>query len=82
MPPGQGMPQMPQMPQMPGQHQLPPGPPMGRMQFGEDQPSSRGSRSRGSSRGLSRDGGSQYGGGSQFNSWRRDPYGPDDDGSR
>ena len=90
MPAGQGggmppMPQMPQMPQMPGQqHQLPPpGPPMGRMQFGDDAPPSRGSRGRGSSRGLSRDGGSQYGGGSQYNSWRRDPYGPDgDDGSR
>jgi single cache domain-containing protein len=66
------MPPMPQMPQMPGQHQLPPpGPPMGRMQFGDDAPPSRGSRARGSSRGMSRDGGSQY------NSWRRDPYGPD-----
>lgn len=72
------MPPMPQMPQMPGQHQLPPpGPPMGRMQFGDDAPPSRGSRARGSSRGMSRDGGSQY------NSWRRDPYGPDGgDGSR
>ncbi|HET8909678.1 MAG TPA: methyl-accepting chemotaxis protein [Ktedonobacterales bacterium] len=75
MPP---MPAMPQMPQMPGQHQLPPGPPMGRMQFGDDAPPSRGPRSRGAPRDMSRDGSSQY------NSWRRgDGYGPDgDDGGR
>jgi hypothetical protein len=70
------MPPMPQMPQMQGPQQLPPGPPMGRMQFGDDAPPSRGPRSRGMSRGSIRDGGSQ------FNSWRRDGYGPDDDGTR
>ena len=80
MPPTNGggqdwrMPPMPAMPQ-PGQNQLPPGPPMGRMQFGDNQPPSRGPQSRGMSRG---------GGNSQFNNnWRRDPYGPDgDDGGR
>lgn len=79
MPPMNGgqdwrMPPMPAMPQ-PGQNQLPPGPPMGRMQFGDNQPPQRGPQSRGMSRG---------GGNSQFNNnWRRDPYGPDgDDGGR
>lgn len=80
MPPTNGggqdwrMPPMPAMPQ-PGQNQLPPGPPMGRMQFGDNQPPQRGPQSRGMSRG---------GGNSQFNNnWRRDPYGPDgDDGGR
>jgi hypothetical protein len=68
------VPPMPAMPQ-PGQNQLPPGPPMGRMQFGDNQPPQRGPQSRGMSRG---------GGHSQFNNnWRRDPYGPDgDDGGR
>lgn len=78
------MPPMPAMPQMPGpgQHQLPPGPPMGRMPFGDDPPSSRGSRSRMPRGGSnSQFGGSQYGGsqfgGSQYGNRRRDPYAPD-----
>src|SRR6185437_1844100 len=56
MPPTNGggqdwrMPPMPAMPQ-PGQNQLPPGPPMGRMQFGDNQPPQRGPQSRGMSRG-------------------------------
>jgi single cache domain-containing protein len=66
------MPPMPQMPQMPSANQLPPGQPMGRMQFGDDAPPSRGPRSRG----VPNDGNSQFG------NWRRDPYGPDgDDGN-
>lgn len=70
------MPPMPQMPQMPPANQLPPGQPMGRMQFGDDAPPSRGPRSRGVSRGVPNDGNSQFG------NWRRDPYGPDgDDGN-
>ncbi|MGE5335774.1 MAG: Cache 3/Cache 2 fusion domain-containing protein [Nitrososphaerota archaeon] len=56
---------------MPPMPQLPPGPPMGRMQFQDEPPSQRGQRSRGASRGLPQDRGSQFGG------WRRDPYGPD-----
>jgi Single cache domain 3 len=72
------MPQMPPLPQMPGPNQLPPGPPMGRMQYRDDAPPSRGPNSRGMPRGQSRAGGnSQFGGG-----WPRDPrdpYGPDDD---
>ena len=70
MPP---MPQMPQMPQMPSANQLPPGQPMGRMQFGDDAPPSRGPRSRGVSRGAPNNSNSQFG------NWRRDPYGPDGD---
>lgn len=88
------MPPMPAAPQMPGQNQLPPGPPMGRMQFGDEPPPSRGGpRSRGAPRGAPRDDDSQYGGspygggsqygGSQYGGWRRDPYGQDgDDGGR
>jgi hypothetical protein len=73
------MPPMPAMPQAPGPNQLPPGPPMSRMQFGDDQPPSRGPQSRGMSRGGPRDGGNS----SFNNNWRRDPYGPDgDDGGR
>lgn len=75
------LPPMPERPQMPGpgQNQLPPGPPMGRMQFNDEPPPSRGPRSRGMSRGAPRD---RDGGPSQYNSWRRDPYGPEgDDGS-
>ncbi len=86
------MPPMPAAPQMPGQNQLPPGPPMGRMQFGDEPPPSRGGpRSRGApaarlvmtTRSMAVTvGGSQYGG-SQYGGWRRDPYGQDgDDGGR